>query len=95
MASFPKLKGSGNGGSEHNGDAPKRDEPVRKPRVVLTENAIFPAPYVKKSATEPSDADMAHHVCSVGDIVMLTDEEFDRHQAAGVCVVDTDERVAA
>lgn len=70
-------------------------EPARHPRTILTEGAIVPSGWVKKSATDPSDANMAHHVCSVGDTVMMTDEEFDRHQSAGVCVVNADEREAA
>lgn len=100
MARFPRID-TENGerdGSVRDGSVKqntKKDD--RKPRVVLTEGAIFPRDWIIKSATTPTDAegDGHHHMCSVGDTVGMTDTEFDAHQAAGVCVIDQDEREAA
>lgn len=106
MAKFPEIGKRGSNGDTTKStlfgdsgvaeqDTRKKDD--RKPRVVLTEGAIFPRDWIIKSATTPTDAegDGHHHMCSIGDTVSMTDAEFDAHQAAGVCVVDQEEREAA
>lgn len=100
MAKFPKIGDDSQvPSSAYSGESVKQDtaKEDRKPRVVLTENAIFPREWIKKSATTPTDAegDGHHHQCSVGDTVMMTDSEFEAHQKAGVCVINQDEREAA
>lgn len=99
MATFPRLKSqSGSVSRGESSDATNGHEPMkteRKPRVILTEGAILPTEHVEKSATEKSDAEGAHHICSIGDVVMMTDAEFAAHQAGGVCIVDYDQREAA
>lgn len=104
MVDFPKLRGKGakpstdQEGFENvsdGGAVQDNKEPARVNRVVLSEGAIFPAGWMVKTASEKSDNDDTHHIASIGDIVAMTDEEFDRHQAAGVCVVNAEEREAA
>lgn len=96
MAGFPKLNVRPSGQSGSGAEGKGANEPKLFPRVVLTEGAILPIDRVEKSATEKSDVEgTVHHLCSVGDVVMMTDAEFAAHQAAGVCLVNEDAREAA
>ena len=60
------------------------------PRVVLTEGAIFHKDKLHESVTQAPEG-VDHQMLSIGDVVMLTDEEFDLHRAGGVCLVDVNE----
>ncbi len=61
--------------------AMNRAKDRRFPRVVLTEGAIF----------HKGD----HQMLRVGDLVMLTEQEFDMHRAGGVALVNQVESQAA
>jgi hypothetical protein len=67
--------------------------PKRFPRTVLTDGAVFHKDWLHPSVTQSPEGD--HQVCGVGDLVMLTDEEFDAHRAGGVCLVDAQMAQAA
>jgi hypothetical protein len=73
----------------------QKAEEVRKPRVILTDGAIVRREWLHDSVVKDNDNLDGHQMCSIGDKVMMTDEEFDAHRAAGVCMVNEDERDAA
>lgn len=64
----------------------RKDAP--KPRHILTEGAIFHKDKMHESVTLSPEGD--HHIATVGDVVMLTDDEFDLHREHGVCLVDAE-----
>ncbi len=66
----------------------------RFPRVVLTEGAIFHKDVLHDSVTIDPDAG-DHQMLRVGDLVMLTEQEFDMHRAGGVALVNQVESQAA
>jgi hypothetical protein len=68
----------------------KTEEDVRRPRIVLTEGAIFHESAVDGHNREEHGG-WDHRMCGVGDVVNLTDAEFDAHRAGGVCLVNQDE----
>lgn len=68
----------------------KIEEDVRRPRIVLTEGAIFHESVVDNHNREEHGG-WDHRMCGVGDVVNLTDAEFDAHRAGGVCLVNKDE----
>ncbi len=63
----------------------QKDE--KMPRVVLTEGAIFHKDMLHESVPV-NEAMGDHQMLKVGDVVMMTDEEFNRHRDGGVCLVD-------
>jgi len=69
----------------------RKDAP--KPRHILTEGAIFHKDKMHESVTLSQEGD--HHIATVGDVVMLTDEEFDLHREHGVCLVDVERLMRA
>lgn len=101
MVDFPKLSAKPKGQNDVRHSDTTQDttqnekKSERKPRVVLTNGAIFAAEHIQKSATEPNKDGGHHHLCSVGDTVMLTDAEFETHRAGGVAIVDQEQREAA
>ena len=74
--------------------AMNRAKDRRFPRVVLTEGAIFHKDVLHESVTVDPDAG-DHQMLRVGDMVMLTEQEFDMHRAGGVALVNQVEAQAA
>jgi len=66
-----------------------------KARIVLTDGAFIHRHKLHPDVVKDNDNMNDHQRLSVGDKVMLTDAEFDAHRAAGVCMVNEDERDAA
>jgi hypothetical protein len=58
-------------------------------RTVLTEGAIFPKAKLLHDRNGNSIKG-DHWLCAVGDIVMLTDAEFEMYRANGVVLVDAE-----
>lgn len=66
----------------------KRDPNERRPRVLLTDQAVFHRDMIHESINL---LDGEHHRLTIGDLVMLNDEEFERHRAGGIALVNPEE----